>query len=158
MSFLEWWERLLFGQPKVVMEVTPPPSGTGEVVHRGMASSFADPADLIAYKHCKATGRSEEECLAVGDNCIGVWDDPTGQGTGLSCALIPEDIRERWGTLRNGKHRLVRVSANGKTIVCVLKDILGHHKGVVIDLNPDACAALGKSPVNFMKPCSWSWA
>ena len=45
--------------------------------HSTTATSFADPADVAAFKRCKAQGKSDHECFAVGDNGIGSWGDPT---------------------------------------------------------------------------------
>jgi hypothetical protein len=39
--------------------------------HHVVASSFADPADIRAFKKCKATGKTDQQCFKVGDNGIG---------------------------------------------------------------------------------------
>ena len=126
----------------------------------GMASSFADPSDVAAFQSCKAQGKSDQECFRVGDNGIGCWGDPTNEGSGPSCALPPDDMEAKWGSVAAAKHRPVVVHANGRTIVCVLKDRMprkAHIKnGACIDLNPDAVRALGLQPP-VMVPVEWSW-
>lgn len=59
--------------------------------HEVIASSFADPADVAAFKRCKANGGTDAQCFRIGDNAIGAWGDSTAEGTGPSCALPPED-------------------------------------------------------------------
>jgi hypothetical protein len=135
-----------------------PDNAPTEGWHSGKASSFADPADIRAFDRCKATGKTDRQCFAVGDNGIGKWGDSTRSGTGPSCALPPEDWRQ-FGSAARGK--LVRVKANGKEVVCALKDTMpakaNVKNGAILDLNPDAAAALGLTPP-FMVDAEWSWA
>jgi hypothetical protein len=42
--------------------------------YEGLATRFADPADLQRYQDAKARGASEEQALRVGDNGIGASD------------------------------------------------------------------------------------
>jgi len=123
----------------------------------GKASSFADPSDITAFKKCKAQGKTDQQCFAVGDNGIGCWGDSTVAGTGSACALPPED----WRQIKNPRGKLVLVSANGKDVLCKLKDTMPRKtnikNGAVIDLNPDAAHALGLKPP-FLVDCSWKWA
>lgn len=127
------------------------------MITSGKASSFADPADKRAFDRCKLEGKSDEECFKVGDNCIGKWGDATDTPIPV-CALPPEQW-EQFGHFARGK--LVRVWANNKTVVCELRDTLPHEKfikhGVVIDLNPAACSALGLTPPVLIS-ASWDWA
>ena len=121
------------------------------------ASSFADPADLIAFKRAKSRGLSDMEAFKFGDNCVGKWGDPTGEGTGPSCALPPED----WRPLGDKAHLAqVRVFSNGRSVVCLLKDTMPARanikNGCGIDLNPDACADLGLHPP-VLCAASWEW-
>lgn len=138
---------------------TPTPSNAIE--HRVKASSFADPADVEAFRKCKSRGKTDKECFKVGDNGIGCWGDKTSESTGLSCALPPEDMEEKWGSVANAKNKLVIVSGNGKTITCVLKDRMPRRanikNGAGIDLNPDAVRALGMEPP-MMIEATWQWA
>lgn len=131
------------------------------MIHQGKASSFADPSDINAFRRCKALGKSDQECFKVGDNGIGCYGDEVSEGSGPSCALPPEDSEERWGSVAKAKHKPVKVSANGKTVICILKDRMPHKKniknGAIIDLNPDAARALGLKPP-FMVTASWNWA
>lgn len=135
-----------------------PPAAPAEGVHAGKASSFADPADIRAFDRCKATGKTDRQCFAVGDNGIGKWGDSTRAGTGPSCALPPEDWQQ-FGQQARGK--LVKVRANGREVIVALKDTMPHKANIrnnaVIDLNPDAAAALGLTPP-FMVDCEWEWA
>ena len=122
------------------------------------ASSFADPTDVAAFRRCKAKGMSDIEAFRYGDNGIGKWGSDTTEGSGPSCALPPED----WRPLGDKAHLAkVRVFANGRDVVCLLKDTMPARKniknGAGIDLNPDACEALGlRIPV--MVAASWEWA
>lgn len=128
--------------------------------HTGLASSFADPADVEAFRKCKAQGHSDEYCFAKGDNGVGCWGDDCSEGSGASCAVPPEDMEERWGSVNAAKHKQIRVSANGKTEIVTLKDRMPHKEnitnGAVIDLNPDTAKALGLTPP-FMVAANWEW-
>ena len=129
--------------------------------HVGKASSFADPADVAAFKRCKAQGHSDNYCFGKGDNGLGCWGDKTSEDSGPACALPPEDMEERWGSVAKAKHALVDVTANDKTVTCVLKDRMMHKanitNGAIIDLNPDAVRALGLEPP-IMVHASWQWS
>lgn len=129
--------------------------------HHVKASSFADPADVAAFRRCKRKGNSDKQCFKVGDNGIGYWGDATTEGSGASCALPPEDIIERWSSLAAGHLKPVFVSANGSTTTCLLKDTMPHRaniqNGAGIDLNPDALKSLGLKPP-IMVPAVWRWA
>lgn len=133
------------------------PSADVEGVHHVKASSFADPADITAFKRCRAAGNSEEFCFGKGDNGLGFGIYDTTEGSGPCCALPPED----WAQFGRAAHlKKVNVSANGITIVCELRDTMPHKKniknGAGIDLNPDACRALGLRPP-IMVDAEWSW-
>jgi hypothetical protein len=122
-----------------------------------MASSFADPADVAAFRKCKASGKSDQECFAIGDNGIGKWGDDTTTSVPM-CALPPEDW-EPFGSSARGKR--VIVVANGRSVVVELRDTMPHKanikNGAGIDLNPAAVAALGLKPP-IMVPATWQWA
>lgn len=125
-------------------------------VHSVMASSFADPADIAAFRKCKATGKSDQECFKVGDNGIGKWGDDTTNGKPM-CALPPEHWRPLGIKARGAK---VLVKANGKQVVCELRDtmpsLVNIKNGAGIDLNPAAVKALGLKPPIMIK-ATWTW-
>jgi hypothetical protein len=125
-------------------------------VKRVYASSFADPEDVKRFWQCKALGGTDEQCFRVGDNGIGKWgDDCTGSKP--MCALPPEDW-EPFGEAARGKQ--VMVTANGKTVVCELRDTMPHEANITngcgIDLNPAAVGALGLRPP-IRVPATWAW-
>ncbi len=129
-------------------------------LHVVKATSFADPADVAAYRRAKAAGKSDEEAFAVGDNGVGCWgDDCTTEHP--FCALPPEDMCERWGSVEAARHRAVKIVVNGVTLICPLGDRMPSRRhitnGAGIDLNPAACAALHLTPPVFA-PATWQWA
>lgn len=132
----------------------------GEIIHQVLASSFADPADVRAFKRCKAKGKSDLECFKVGDNGKGVWGDDTTTSD-PACALPPEDMEERWGSIDAAKHKKVIVEVGGKRVVCTLKDRMPRRAAITngcgIDLTPGACAALDLKPP-FEVAATWKWA
>ncbi len=78
-----------------------------------IASSFADPKDVAAYKRAIAKGKTEKEALKVGDNGIGKWGDNTARDDMPMCALPPEDWKQ-WGNDARGKK--VAVTYKGKQL------------------------------------------
>jgi hypothetical protein len=115
-------------------------------MNRVKATSFADPQDLRAYNHSIRQGKSPRESLSVGDNGVGAWEMSTAAGTGACCALARDTEGFRHG-------RLVRVFYGERSVDCELRDVAPEG---VIDLNPDACEALGlKPPVSVM--VDWVW-
>ena len=125
--------------------------------HSVKASSFADPDDVAKFRKCKAAGNSDEVCFKVGDNGIGKWGDDTTADVPM-CALPPEDWQHLGSKARGAK---VQVEANGKTVVCELRDTMPHKanitNGAGIDLNSAAVKALGLTPP-IMIPAVWKWA
>jgi hypothetical protein len=143
--------------PKPSTAVTPVSIPTPATeVHVVKASSFADPADVLAFKRCKARGGSDRECFAFGDNAIGLWGDSTSAPRPM-CALPREDWAP-FGSAARGK--LVLVRANGREVVCELRDTMPHRKniknGAGIDLNPAAVGKLGLKPP-IMIAATWQW-
>jgi hypothetical protein len=130
------------------------------VIYSCIASEFATTSDLDAYNRAIAEGKTEDEALAVGDNCIGCWGDSTAAGTGPCCAIPPDDMVTEYGAVAFAKHQQVIVTnpLNGKAIVCTIKDRMPWKKditnGAGIDLNPDACEAL-VLPYGAMVPVTW---
>jgi len=124
-------------------------------------SSFADPDDVAAFQRCKSQGRSDTDCFSEGDNGIGCWGDNTAQEQVAMCALPPEDMIERWGSVAAAKHKPVVVEVDDVECVCVLADRMPSKANItnnaICDLNPGAAKALGLAPP-FMVSGSWRWA
>lgn len=135
-----------------------PTQAPAEGAHEVKATSFADPADVRAFQRCKDQGRSDQSCFAVGDNGVGKWGDDCKAGSGPSCALPPE-FWSQFGAAARGK--LVHITHGEKSIVAALRDTMPHlaniTNGAGIDLNPDACEALGIS-VPAEARVTWQWA
>lgn len=123
------------------------------------ASVFADPKDVAAFRRCKAQGKSDQACFKVGDNGIGAWGDDTTTSE-PQCALPPEVIEERWGSVDAGHNKLVKVSYKSSQVSARLTDRMPHLANIKtaarIDLNPGAAAALGL-PEGGMVAVEWSW-
>ena len=111
---------------------------------KAKASSFADPADVAAFKKCKATGKTDQQCFKVGDNGIGQFGKITAQTHTPMVALHKDDMIAKWGSVNGAAHRLVSVTFKGKTVTASVEDRLG--VAGRIDLNPAAAAALGLTP------------
>lgn len=126
-----------------------------------LATSFADPADVARFNAAKAKGMSDKQAFKFGDNGIGCYGDVTAQTRVPMCALPLEDIREKWNGIRTGKHRGVLVTVKGKSVRCLLADVMPARanitNGAGIDLNPAAAAALGLKPP-FKVPAEWQWS
>jgi hypothetical protein len=114
------------------------------------ATSFADPADVAAFRKCKAEGGTDEHCFAFGDNAIGAWGNDTSAGSGPQVALPPEVLIALYVSLTHakGKNIVVTNLANGKSVQAVVEDLmphLGHEvSGAGIDCNYDTVAELGE--------------
>jgi hypothetical protein len=130
------------------------------IKHAVKASSFADPRDIEAFKKAKAKGMSDEQAFKYGDNGIGCWGNDTTEGSGPSCALPPDDMVDRYGTINGAKHKGVVINTDDKQVVAVLKDRMPWKKNIKtaarIDLNPDTCAALNLKPPVFASVV-WHW-
>ncbi len=118
------------------------------------ASSFADPADVRAFHRCKATGKSDLACFAVGDNGIGQFGKITAQETTPMVAVHKSDMIARWGSVAAAAHRPVQITANGRMINATVEDRVSA-KGR-IDLNPACAKLLGLNPP-FLVPARWMW-
>lgn len=121
---------------------------------KAKASSFADPADVQAFKACKATGKTDLQCFAVGDNGIGKFGANTAQTTRPMVAVHPSDAIAKWGSMAGAAHRPVRVTVGNKKVIAFVEDQLG--KAGRIDLNPAAAKELGLDPP-FLVDCVWEW-
>ena len=128
--------------------------------HKVNASSFADTADVAAYRRCKARGKSDQECFKVGDNGIGFTGMDCSREDKPMCALPVEVWAERWGKKINAAGRTVLVRYNGKVIAGVLGDTMPKlaniKNGCGIDLNPSFAKALGLRPP-FKVAVEWAW-
>jgi len=117
-----------------------------DVMKRWIATSFADEADLRAFNRAIHEGKSPRASLADGDNGVGAWGKSTVKGTGPCVALSPH-------TENFNRARLVRVFFGEKYVDCDVRDIAPEG---IIDLNPDACAALGLVPP-VKTHVDWIW-
>lgn len=128
-------------------------------IHSVMASSFADPIDVENFRKCKEEGKTDLECFERGDNGLGCWGDRTTGPTPM-CALPPDDMVDKWGTVLAAKHKKVVVNANNRTVTCVLADRMPWKRNIKnkagLDLNPAAVKALGLNPP-IMIPATWNW-
>ena len=119
------------------------------------ASSFADPADVAAFNKCKATGKSDLQCFAVGDNGIGQFGKVTAQDHTPMVAVHKTAMVARWGSVAAAAHRPVRIKVGDKIIEATVEDRISAHGR--IDLNPACAKLLGLRPP-FVVPSSWQWA
>lgn len=126
------------------------------------ASSFADPADVAAFRRCKAQGKSDKECFKVGDNGIGCWGDDTTRVDIPMCALPPEDWIAKWGHGDNARGRRVKVTYNRRTVIGELRDTMPERahitNGAGIDLNPGFARAFGFEIPFLVHNVTWEWA
>jgi hypothetical protein len=79
-----------------------------------VASSFADPKHVAAYKRAIAQGKTEAEALKIRDNGIGKWGDDTSGAEVPMCALPPEDWMVKWGSGSNARGKKVTVTYRGR--------------------------------------------
>lgn len=138
------------------------------IQHHGKLSSFADPADIKAFDKWFKIYRDEgmsvddatKKAFKRGDNGIGKWGDDTKEGSGPSCAVTPDDMIERWGSMDAARGKDIRVIIGNEDVVCKVKDRLPWKKyitnGVILDLNPDAVRALKQTPP-MLKQGIWYW-
>jgi len=126
-----------------------------------IASSFADPKDVAAYKRAIAQGKSENDAKKVGDNGIGCWGDNTALDDMPMCALPPEDWLAKWGSSLKARGKKIGVTYGGKAVIGELRDTMPHKanitNGAGIDLNPGFAKAFGLVQP-FMLPVEWDWA
>lgn len=126
----------------------------------GFASSFADAADVRAFRRAKARGLSDQEAFQFGDNGVGCFGDDVTTLKIPFVAVPPDDMIERWGSVKAAKHKRVLVTIHGETKECVVGDRMPWRKNIrnraVIDLAPGAQAAFGLKPP-FMVKASWKW-
>lgn len=136
------------------------PVQTGEV-HHVKASSFADPRDVRAFRQCKGQGFSDQHCFRVGDNGIGFTGiDCTDEGTPY-VAVPPEKWALKWGNAANASGRELRVTYQGKTIVCKIGDTMPHEANITngcgLDMAPGAQKAFGLIAPFIIDNVDWEW-
>lgn len=99
------------------------------------ATSFATRQDLAAFSACVTKGNTPDDCLNVGDNGVGAWNDATWQTDAHPpIVAMPSPT---------AKHAMVSVTMNGKTVDCIVKD---RSPQGVVDLAPSALVAFGLDP------------
>lgn len=99
------------------------------------ATSFATRPDLASFGACVTKGNSVQDCLNVGDNGVGMWNDPTWElDASPPIVAMPAPTP---------KHALVNVTMNGKTVQCIVKD---RSPQGVVDFAPSALIAFGLPP------------
>ncbi len=121
------------------------------------ASSFADPADVRAFKACKAQGNSDQFCFSKGDNGVGKW--------GHNCA--DEDMRyaalprEVWAAAGKTGGAPMAVTYRGQRVTGSLGDTMPSlaniKNGAGLDLNPGFQKAFGLKPPFLLDGFTWEW-
>jgi len=123
-----------------------------------MATSFADPMDVIRYNNAIKQGKTEAEALRVGDRGTGEWGQCTTRTDIPMCALPQAEWMKTWknGFIAMGK--TVAVTYNGKTVVGQLADTIPSppKNGARIYLNPGFAKALGLN-LPFTVQVTWAW-
>lgn len=117
-------------------------------------TSFADPADVVAFKKCKTTGKTDVQCFAVGDNGIGQFGKITAQEHTPMVAIHGEEMEARWGSRAAAAHRPVELEYQGKIIQATCEDRISARGKV--DLNPACAKMLGLKPP-FVVNGRWRW-
>lgn len=127
---------------------------------RVKASSFADPADVRAFKKCKDQGKSDQECFKVGDNGIGFTGLPCWRDDVPYVALPREIWLNRFGNKASASGAKVLIRFRGVVFQAQLGDTMPSLKniknGAGIDLNPGCAKIMGIKPP-FMVEVEWAW-
>lgn len=99
------------------------------------ATSFATRQDLAAFSACVTKGNSVNDCLNVGDNGVGAWNEQTWEPHSMPPIIaMPSPA---------AKDSLWNVTMNGETVQCICKD---RSPSGVVDLAPSALKAFGLDP------------
>jgi len=118
--------------------------GNGPFEARGIQAS-RDPKDVEDFKKCKAQGKTDKQCFAVGDNGIGSLAKLTAQTTTPMVAIHPSDAKKRWGSMDCcGAPSGAGDRRQQRSVVASVEDQLG--VAGRIDLNPAAAKELGLNP------------
>ncbi|MFZ2276307.1 MAG: hypothetical protein WAW39_00855 [Prosthecobacter sp.] len=119
------------------------------------ASSFADPADIRAFKRCKAQpGKTDLQCFKVGDNGVGESGVITSQINTAYIAVHHDFMVSRWGSRHAAWLREVEVIANGVRFTAKVGDRISERGR--IDLNP-ACQVIINKDAPFVIDAKWRW-
>jgi len=145
-------------QSKFPLQSNVEPSISTEIVVEGLASSFADLADVVAFKRCKAQGNSDHVCYRVGDPGLGCYGEDVTTLTIPYVAIPPDYMIDWWGSIESAKFQKVSVTCNGQTHECTVGDRMPWLKniknGAVLDMAPGAQKLFGLNPP-FMVNCSY---
>lgn len=120
-------------------------------------TSFADPADVVAFKKCKReTGRSDIFCFGRGDNGIGQFGKITAQEHTAMVAIHGDEMERMWGSRQGAAHRPVEIKLPGTDLIveATCEDRISAEGKV--DLNPGAFTRLGLK-AGFTVPGLWRW-
>lgn len=123
------------------------------------ASIFAGPTDVRKFREAKAKGWTDEQAFRVGDNGVGCYGDDTA-GAIPMVALPPEIMVNQWGSVKQAKHRAVRVVYNGTACQAIVADRMPHLENITngcrIDLNWALAQALGIKTENWTGIVQWT--
>ena len=119
------------------------------------ASSFADPADLDAFKACKAKGKSDLKCFEVGDNGIGQFGAITAQTSFPYVAIHKSYMIKRWGSVLASAHRKIELMINNQKLIAEVGDRISATGR--IDCNPAVLRFFNLKPP-LMIDAKWRWA
>jgi hypothetical protein len=115
----------------------------------GLATTFADPSDILRYYAAIARGRSEKQALLVGDNGVGHPDlgsisTPNSFGVALPSNYLTEQLGNEPAAWRAARARL---TIGGNTVMVPIVDIGPgkgpQSRGVVTDVTHPLSQALG---------------
>ena len=114
------------------------------------ATSFSTRQDIARYAECVYNGGDKDECLNVGDNGIGEWNDPMWNPAGTPWVALPKGIG-----IHNKQLKVILAVGHGQPFICVCGDI---SPAGVIDLTPAALIAAGLDPdYELLSTAQWDW-
>lgn len=129
-----------------------------EGAHEVKASSFADLADVLAFKKCVARGHTENYCFGEGDNGIGKWGKKTAQEV-IPMVALPREIWRDAG--KTGGAKVIVGYKDFPPLEAFLEDTMPSlanvKNGAGMDTNPAVAKAFGLKPP-YMVPMTWAWA
>lgn len=125
--------------------------------HNTTFTSFADPADVIAFNKCKReTGKSDVFCFGRGDNGIGQFGKITAQEHTPMVAIHNDEMVRMWGSQAGAAHRPVELKLPGTDLIveATCEDRISERNKV--DLNPASFKRLGLN-APFTERGQWRW-